>query len=217
MDGVKCRSQGLDKCCKSGTVDAVSTRKILCIASLPVLLAVGSAFALLGSSNVEAETTVAEVDEETLARAQAFDGEYVFAGGQKERDGVDAAVEASVAGLNPMVRNMGRTRLQEANGVPQRVVIDVNGERVDVSFDGASHETSLDGVAIKTESREGEKVKVSHRMRGAQLFELIDGVGGDRSNEFKLSSDGTRLTMSVEISSSQLPVPVVYKLTYKRK
>jgi hypothetical protein len=195
----------------------VSTRKILCIASLPVLLAVGSAFALLGSSNVEAETTVAEVDEETLARAQAFDGEYVFAGGQKERDGVDAAVEASVAGLNPMVRNMGRTRLQEANGVPQRVVIDVNGDRVDVSFDGASHETSLDGVAIKTESREGEKVKVSHRMRGAQLFELIDGVGGDRSNEFKLSSDGTRLTMAVEISSSQLPVPVVYKLTYKRK
>jgi hypothetical protein len=185
----------------------------LALGSFVVLL--GGSWFLLGASEVEAGMAV--VDEETLTQAQAFAGEYVFAGGQKERDGVDAAVEASVAALNPMVRNMGRTRLRDANPVPQRLTIDVDGDRVKILFDGQGHDVALDGVPIKTESPEGDKVKVSHRLRGAQLAELIDGVGGDRTNDFKLNADGTRLTVSVKISSGQLPVPVEYRLTFKRK
>jgi hypothetical protein len=157
------------------------------------------------------------VDQDTLARAQSFDGEYVFAGGQKERDGVGAAIETSVEALSPMLRNLGRERLQESNTIPQRLTIDVDGAGVQVLFDGKGYQAGLDGTPIKTESPEGDKVKVSHRMRGASLAQLIDGVGGDRSNDYKLSADGTRLTMTVAITSSQLPVPVEYRLTYKRK
>lgn len=157
------------------------------------------------------------VDADTLARAHSFDGEYVFAGGQKEREGLDAAIEASVAALSPMVRNLGRERLQESNPIPQRLAIDVDGDRVDVLFDGQGYLASLDGTPIKAESPTGDKVKVSHRMRGASLTEFVDGIGGDRNNDFKLNADGTRLTMTVAITSSQLPVPVEYRLTFKRK
>lgn len=157
------------------------------------------------------------VDADTLARAQTFTGEYVFIGGQKERDGVDAAIETTLEAVSPVVRNLGRERLRAANVVPQNVEIEVDGDRVNVLFDGHGHEASLDGTPLKTQSREGDKVKVSYRIRGAQLVELTDGVGGDRTNEFKLSSDGSRLTIDVEISSSQLPVPVTYRLTFKRK
>jgi hypothetical protein len=187
---------------------------MLALGSSLVVLLVGGVVA----SEVRAGMTVVEaLDEDTLARAQTFEGEYVFVGGQKERDGIDAAIEAAVEAVGPLVRNLGRTRLREANVVPQRLSIAVDDDRVQILFDGSGHEASLDGTAIKTESAQGDKVKVSHRMRGAQLIEFIDGVGGDRNNELKLSADGTRLTMDVEISSGQLPVPVEYRLTFKRK
>lgn len=194
------------------------------------LLALGVSLTLIGglvASEVYAggilnfgadELPIAElVDADTLARAQSFAGEYTFIGGQKERDGVDAAIETTLQAVSPVVRNLGRERLQAANVVPQNVEIKLDGDQVNVLFDGHGHEAGLDGVPIKTQSREGDKVKVSYRMRGAQLVELTDGVGGDRTNEFKLNADASRLTMDVEISSSQLPVPVTYRLTFKRK
>jgi hypothetical protein len=197
----------------------VSYRNTLRSISLSIL-ALGSVLGLcaLVVSEVGAQTNAAEdVDEETLAKAQSFAGEYVFVGGQKERDALAAAIETSVAAVSPLVRNLGRTRLQETNPVPQKVSIAVDGDDVQILLDGDGHEANLGGAAIKTESAQGDKIKVSHRMRSGQLVQLIDGVGGDRSNAFKRSSDGTRLTMSVEITSGQLPVPVEYKLTYKRK
>lgn len=159
----------------------------------------------------------ATVDADTLERAQAFAGEYVFVGGQKERDGIDAAIEASMAAVNPVVRSLGRKRLEETNEIPKRVTIEVEGERVRILFDGEGHTASLDGSTIKAESAQGDKVKISHRMRGSSLTEFIDGVGGDRHNRFKLNAEGTRLTLDVEIASPQLPVSVEYRLTFKRQ
>jgi hypothetical protein len=193
-----------------------------CRVSLP-MLALGSSLVILlvggvVASEVRAGMEVVEdVDQDTLDRAQTFEGEYVFVGGQKERDGIDAAIELAVEAVSPVVRNLGRTRLREANVVPQKVTIAVDGDRVQILFDGSGHEASLDGTAIKTQSPQGDKVKVSHKIRGSQLIEVIDGVGGDRNNAFKLNADGTRLTMDVKITSGQLPVPVEYRLTFKRK
>ncbi|WP_106392294.1 hypothetical protein [Enhygromyxa salina] len=157
------------------------------------------------------------VDQDTLDQAGAFDGEFVFAGGQKERDGVDAAIETSVAALSPMLRKLGRKRLQESNPVFASLSISVDGDSAEIAFDNDSHEAKLDGTPIKAKSKDGEKVKVSHRMRGTKLTQLLDGVGGDRLNEFRLSDDGKRVTVKVKIISGHLPVPVEYRLTYKRK
>lgn len=158
----------------------------------------------------------AAVDQNTLDQARAFDGAYVFDGGQKQRDGVGEAIEASVAAINPIVRKLGRERLQETNPVPKHLSIQVEDHAVAILFDGEGHNAKLDGTPLEAKSSEG-KVKVSHRMRGPKLTELLDGVGGDRHNDFKLSADGARLTVRVKITSSHLPVPVEYDLTYKRK
>ncbi len=158
----------------------------------------------------------AMVDQDTLDQANTFEGEYVFAGGQKQRDGIDAAIETSMAAVSPLVRNFGRKRLKETNPVPNKLSIKVNGDQVKISFDGDGHAAKLDGAPVKSKSRRGDNIKVSYRMRGARLSHLIDGVGGDRLNKFKLSDDGKRVTVKVQISSSQLPVPVEYRLTFKR-
>lgn len=216
----------LAECCISGTVEDVSTRKIVCATSLALgfafvgVLALGSevrAGGLLGFDGEDVPLATVTVDTDTLNQAQVFAGEYVFVGGQKERDGIDAAITAAMDAVNPVVRSLGRKRLHETTQVPKRVTIELEGERAQISFDGKGHSVSLDGSAIKAESAEGEKVKVSHRMRGSSLVQLIDGIGGDRQNRFRLSSDGSRLTCDVEISSPQLPVSVEYRLTFKRQ
>ena len=196
----------------------MSLRKIVCAVSLASGLALLGIF-LLGSE-VRAgspDESPCSVDQATLAQVQSFDGEYVFVGGQKERDGLAAAIETSMEAVSPMVRGIGRKRLTETNPIPKRVTIEVEGENVNILLDGDGHKAGLGSAPIKTESSQGDKIKVSHRMRGSQLSQLIDGVGGDRRNDFKLNADGSRLTMDVEISSPQLPVSVNYKLTFKRQ
>src|SRR5690606_25939967 len=142
---------------------------------------------------------------------------YTFVGGQKERDGLDAAIEASMDAVSPMLRNIGRKRLQDSTQIPKHVSITVDGTRTEIRFDGQGQSASLDGPPLRTVPREGEKVKVSHRIRGGKLTEFVDGDQGDRHNTFKLSKDGKRLTVDVKISSGHLPVPVEYRMTFKRK
>lgn len=197
----------------------VSYRNNLRSISLSIL-ALGSVVGLSAFAffEVGAEANAAAtVDADTLARAQSFEGEWVFAGGQKERDALAAAIETSMDAVSPMVRNLGRKRLQEANPIAQKLTIAIDGDKSKILFDGDGYESKLDGTAVKAESSQGDKVKVSHRIRGSSLVEFIDGIGGDRKNTYKLNSDGTRLTISVEITSSQLPIPVEYRLSYKRK
>lgn len=157
------------------------------------------------------------IDQDTLAQASAFDGDYVFIGGQKEREGLDAAIELAMDAVAPIVRGIGRKRLHETNPIPKRLSIKVKGDDVVILFDGQGHGASLDGKPVRAESAEGEKIKISHRMRGNQLHERCDGAKGARTNDFKLSSDGKRLTVTVSITSGHLPVPVDYRLSFKRQ
>ena len=157
------------------------------------------------------------LDPSVLDQAQAFDGEWVFVGGQREREGIDTAIAATLDALNPMIRGIAAKRLKESNPVPRRVTISVVGENATISFDGDGHEAKLDGTPIKAVSTKGDKIKVSHKLKGSKLIQFIDGDGGDRHNHFRLNADGTRLSAKVMITSDRLPVPVEYRLSFKRK
>ena len=102
-------------------------------------------------------------------------------------------------------------------GVPGRVSIAVSGENATIKFDGHGHQAKLDGTPVKGTSPQGDKVKVSHKLKGQRLLQFIDGDGGDRHTYFKLNEDGTRLTVKIKITSNRLPVPVEYRLSFKRK
>lgn len=156
------------------------------------------------------------VDQGTIDQASAFVGDYSFIGGQKERDKLNAAIETSMDALSPFVRGIGRRRLQESNKIPKRISIQIKGDNVEILFDGRGHGTPLDGTPVRSESARGDKIKISHRMRGNRLNEFIDGGKGARTNNFKLNRDRSRLTVDVTISSGHLPVPVDYRLTFKR-
>lgn len=192
----------------------------MCAVSLGSVLAIALGFVVASevrAGDVHDDVPTASVDEDVLAQASAFAGVYTFAGGQKERDALDAAIETSMNAVSPMLRGIGRKRLQESNPIPKQLTITIDGASADIRFDGDGHNAGLDGKPIRATSAQGDKVKVSHKMRGSKLTEFIDGDQGDRHNTFKLSSDGKQLTVDVKITSSHLPVPVEYRLTFKRK
>lgn len=196
----------------------MSSRKILCVVSLTSFLGLAAALVIASEVRAGAEDPGGEVvDARTLEQVGDFVGEYQFVGGQKERDGIDAAIEVSVAEVNPVVRNLGRSRLKESNEVPASIEIELEGEVVTIRQAGEAHAVRVDGAKIKLKSKLGDKVRVGHSLAGGKLIQKIVGDGGERTNRYKLSSDGKRLTLGVEITSDHLPVPVEYSLTYERR
>lgn len=163
------------------------------------------------------DVVAASVDPSMIDQARAYEGMWVYVGGQKERDGIDAAITASMDAVSPMIRGIGTRRLKESNPVPSRISIDLNGEDVTIAFDGDRNKARLDGPAVKGVSPQGDKMKVSHKVKGDKLIQFIDGGGGDRHNHFRLNADGTRMTLDVKITSGHLPVPCKYRLSFKRK
>lgn len=196
----------------------MSTRKLLCAVSLTSFIGLGGA--LIVASDVfaddQAEPTVA-VDAATLEQAGDFVGEFRFVGGQKEREGIDAAIERSLDAVGPVMAKLGRPRLQETNEVPESIEFVLEGETLTIHQAGEAHAATIDGAKAKSKSKQGDKVKVSHKLASSKLVQRIEGDGGERTNRYTLSNEGKRLTLKVEITSGHLPVPVEYSLTYERR
>lgn len=197
---------------------SVSLHKIVCAVSLTTFFTV--VVGLMVGSEVRADGSDESgvgADAETLERASDFAGEYRFVGGQKEAEGIQAAIDESVDALNPMLRKIGRKRLVESNPVPKSARIELDGGDIVLSIDGEGYEARLDGSPRKMTSKYGDKIKVSYKLSGDRLVEHIDSPKGDRFNYATLSADGNKLTVRVKVSSSHLPVPCEYRLTFRRK
>lgn len=200
----------------------MASRKLVLGLLLGSGLAAGAVFTLCSEVRADAPDVdelpvAAALDEDSLERAQAFAGEYEFAGGQKQRDGVDAAIAKAMDAISPLFRKIGTKRLKANNPVSKQVSIAINGDKARVAFGMYDNEAPLDGTRVKTKSKAGDRIKLRHRVRGSTLVQTITGDGGKRTNSFTLSEDGQRLTVRVKITSDQLPVPVEYRLSYKRK
>ena len=73
----------------------MASLKTVCVVSLGSFLALATGFVIASevrAGDIEDEVPdEGAVDADTLAKASAFAGEYTWVGGQKERDGLDAA------------------------------------------------------------------------------------------------------------------------------
>jgi len=206
----------------------VSTKKLVFAVSLASAVALGAGVFLTSevrAGALENPTDTAQalaqgisaVDAAALDQARAFEGQWSYIGGQKQRDGIEDAIAASMDAVSPLLRKIGTKRLRESNPVPEKISFALDGETMTITLAGDSHKAKLDGTPVKTVSSKGDKTKISHKVRGSKLIQFIDGKGGDRSNTFRLNDDGTRLYLDAKITSSHLPVPCAYRLTFKRK
>jgi len=150
--------------------------------------------------------------------ALVFAGEFGFAGGQRQREGVADAVERAVEALLPIFRDFARKRLARANAVPKSVSLSMQGDELVIIYgDLEPMRAPLDGSVRHWHNREGTRVKLKFERRGEdQIVQTTWGGGGRRVMVWTLDREGQRLRLQSTMSSPSLPVSVDYRLTFRR-
>ena len=73
------------------------------------------------------EATATNTAHAASEQADRFVGSYAFAGGERERAALDAAIDEVVAEMNFLVRDVARSKLRESNPIPDNVTIELDG------------------------------------------------------------------------------------------
>lgn len=175
--------------------------------------ALATALGLGGHGTAHAETTI-ESESESESGVDRFVGDYVHAGGQRDIDGRDAAIEELITDFNVVLRPIARKKLRDGNPIAKALEITVDGDLVTVAFDGKNDVANLDGTKTKIVGIQGDSLDYSVNVNGSRLRQVYSGERGGRSNEIRVRSGGA-LKIAVEMTSSRLPRPLRYTLRYR--
>lgn len=177
---------------------------------LPPLLAVS----LLTLAFAEAQQE-AQAPPDPLAFDRFF-GTYeaVDFGGQAAI--IDRAIHVGTEAMGPLRRSVGRRRLHAVNRPVRILRIVHEGSNVVTEFDGDRYVAPLSGAWQRGRDPEGERIRVSYRVVGDSLRARYIGDDGEKRIAFDLS-DGGRLEQTSTLLSDQLPAPIRYRLSYRRR
>jgi hypothetical protein len=147
-----------------------------------------------------------------------YHGNYRYAGGNTQRDEVAAAIEATIEQLPKALHGIARKRLTQANPVDGTIDIVIAGDKITTTFEAGFHATCvIDGPAVDTRGKDGEKLAVRVQAKGSKLVQVLQGKEGARTIVYTLSADRKKLTVHHKITADRLPEPLTYRLSYSRK
>lgn len=131
-------------------------------------------------------------------------------------DDVEKAIEKAVEKVNFVIRGFAHGRLKSTNPPYKSVVIAKKGDKTSVQTDDrAPLEAPSSGAPIKWTREDGQKYDVTMVWKGdTRLEQTFANDEGKRVNVYSLSGAGMHL--DVTVTSPKLPVPLTYKLVYKR-
>jgi hypothetical protein len=151
-----------------------------------------------------------------------FSGAWTLA--PEQSDDIDAKINASIARMNVIVRQVARPRLRSTN-IPYPRLIFSFGENIGVEMPGyPSVSSPANGQPVFWHRRTGlactemrrSCLVVTTTWEDQALVQTFRSEDGQRQNVFTVSPDGTRLTMAVTMTSPRLHAPLVYRLVYTR-
>ena len=132
-------------------------------------------------------------------------------------DDVAAAIEGVVANMNFIKRPIARKKLIRLNPIYKKAVIAISDTGVFVKFDERDAIPMPPGGKPGPWTREdGDKFMVAAQLTPGQMIQTFKNDEGERTNIFKLSSDGKSLTMTATVKSPQLPKPLTYSISFGR-
>lgn len=157
------------------------------------------------------------------ADTSAFDGVYVFSGGDADREGVDEAIEVCAKEITFVFRGYARGQLKDACPVPEEIDFATEGDMVTIGGPDKVKSTGrYDGVEYEVTTLKGEEGHITRTVTaqedgGWQLVEASRVGASRRLHTFTLSADGKTLTMGVRLEADTMPKPVAYSLSYTRR
>lgn len=131
-------------------------------------------------------------------------------------DDVEKAISATVEKVNFVIRGFAHGRLKNTNQPYKTVTIKKSGDKTSVATDDrAPIEAPSNGTAVDWKREDGQVYKVKYTWKGDNhLDQTFTNEEGSRANMYML--EGAGMGLDVKVSSGKLPVPLTYKLVYKR-
>lgn len=152
---------------------------------------------------------------EAAAQAPGLSGTYVI--DARASDDVAKAIDEIVKDMNFVKRPLARRRLTTTNQPSQRLQIAATGSEVSITTDdGQTVRTPADGKPVDWKRNDGEQFAVTTTLDGRTIKRTFRADDGERANTYTLGADGATLTMTIVLTSPQLPEPLTYKLVYRR-
>lgn len=134
-----------------------------------------------------------------------------------ESGDIAVAIDSAIAKMNFVKRPIARSRLKKTNPAYRTISLSRTTDQLVISFDGGKPvQMPANGTAVKWKREDGETFDVAGTWETARVTQQFVAGDGKRSNVFRLSPDGGKLRLDVELTSDQLPAPVTYSLVYRR-
>lgn len=191
----------------------VRTKRVLLSAGALLLVATG----LGGWTALSAGGSEASASAEASSAVAGLEWKHRYAGGEQGRVAVEQAIDEATEDMSGLIRGVARRRLRDANPIIDDIGFSLGGDPLRASYGGGRIiETPASGAAVDWVDPFGETVKVSQRWSGRELVQHMFNDNGSRTNVYRFSDDGQRMTMSVTIESPRLPKPIRYRLDYRK-
>lgn len=174
----------------------------------------GLAAVLMGSlmqpSVARSDDTEAPADEPTL---EAFEGHYIYAGGDRQKQEIRDEIEAATEDLNIALRALARRKIWKSQEPSTMMTIMIDGDDISIVRSGGKAEF-IGRIGGKTFSVEN-KYRGRFKWRNGKL--VVDITGGDQHTMVRLSVNPQRrtVTMRTTIEHNMLPRPVHIKKTFR--
>jgi len=134
-----------------------------------------------------------------------------------QSDDIPAAIERAVQHMSFITRPIARHRLRKTNPLPQHLRLDYTPDTIVVRLgDNPPAALPRDGSAVAWRDIDGDKCRISLVLAGDTLVEHVVAHGGQGETRYVMRDSGQRVREDVRITSSHLPQPVVYSVTFAK-
>lgn len=148
-----------------------------------------------------------------LANPGAFEGTWVYAGGDAGRAAIEAAVEEGAQRFNFAIRPIVRVKLRKACSLDESLTVTGDETNIIVAYSGANARKNggpSDGTKVPIDDS-----MVSYKVDGNTL--TVDGANDDGRKLSVYTITGDTMKVDHMIQGSALGDPLRWSLTYKRK
>jgi hypothetical protein len=148
------------------------------------------------------------------ARPTELLGAYRFAGGQRERDALERAIDEVASEMSPLVRGIVRKKLRQATAIAAQLRIEADESHLTVRFDKVTWRAPLDGRRVPVKAVTGDDLELWYEVSERTIDQRFSGDEKGQHNRFWLDDD--RLQFRARIFAEALPKDLLYGLTYER-
>ncbi|HEY0779656.1 MAG TPA: hypothetical protein VGD56_16935 [Gemmatirosa sp.] len=131
---------------------------------------------------------------------------------------VRRAIDTATGRMNFFIRPIARSRLRSANEVHEHLALTITATEVATRVDRSPPIASpANGTPVTWVRENGDVFQLHTVVTGQRLVQTFIGRdGSSRENVFAPGADGRTLNVAVTVAHPRLPMPVTYRLVYRR-